>query len=168
MLNYSSVHKWQAGLGMSFTELVHNKIDERRNTRFAAISAAAAQEAQIRASAAPLIRALTEMVVRLSQDPMFADVIGNPVPTLKPADSEDAAIVQIKGRAGSCHFYLDRDNSLYLDIVVNSEAQRALGCGCSYTGMNWARGNIADLDGFIAHAEDHIAEFLADMCSDAQ
>ena len=54
---------------MSFTELVHKKIDERRNTRFAAISAAAAEEAQVRASVAPLVVALTAMVERLSQDP---------------------------------------------------------------------------------------------------
>ena len=99
----------------------------------------------------------------MSQDPMFADAIGNPVPTLKPANSEDAAIVQIKGCAGNCHFYLDRDNSLYLDIVVGSDVQRALGCRCSYTGMNWVCGNMADLDGFIARVEDHIAEFLADI-----
>jgi hypothetical protein len=76
---------------------------------------------------------------------------------------QNTAIVQIKGRAGNCQFYLDRDDSLYLEIVVDTGAQRALECDCSYTGMNWVCGNMADLDGFIALVEDHIADFLADI-----
>ena len=66
---------------MSFTERLQRKIEERREGRSAFVDAAAEAQARVRTRAAPLVEAVTALVGRLAEDPMFANGVGRPQPT---------------------------------------------------------------------------------------
>ena len=67
---------------MNFTELVQRKVEERREGRSASVQAAAEADGRFRTRVASLCAAMSDMIERLSDDPMFANAMGRPEVTV--------------------------------------------------------------------------------------
>lgn len=61
---------------MNFTELVQRKIEERREGRSALVQIVAEADRSFRTRAGRLSETLSDMIKRLSTNPMFAKVFG--------------------------------------------------------------------------------------------
>lgn len=146
-----------------FTELVRRKIEERREGRSETVNAAAAAEARLRERAAPLMDALVAMVARLSRDPMFANAVGRPEVTFECVD-EGAARLTFDGPTSTFAFRLEKDDDVCFHITLSARLDHAL--GRDFGGANGPKplyGTLDRLDEFVVHAEDRIAELLADL-----
>jgi hypothetical protein len=70
----------------NFTDLVRQKIEERRDGRSAAVRAAAEADDRFRALAAPLVTAASELVKQFAGDAMFSNAMGMVEVTVRRRD----------------------------------------------------------------------------------
>ena len=104
--------------GMEFSERVRRKIEERQKGRSAFANARAEAEAQLRARTAPLMRAVSALIARVSEDAAFRDPMGQPAITLDGPHETGSGSVTVRGRAATLTFSLRQDGRLGLVIWV--------------------------------------------------
>ena len=154
---------------MSFTDILQCKINERRVGPSPQALAQAAREKHVRALAAPLINAIEVMRDRLFEDPLFADVVGQPKVNMAPWDEEgeDGATLSLNGRLVSFSLTVDlkRDRFMFR-IYPDTSTTNALNCRLTgYSPDSGIKGRSTDLKTFIRLIEDHIADFIADIAA---
>jgi hypothetical protein len=153
---------------MSFTDIVQRKIEARRTGPSPKALAEAARDKRFRLLATELITALEAMRDRLSEDPLFADVIGRPEMGVAPwnQDGEDSATLSLTGRLATFSIVADiKRDRFSFRIYPDMPGTEALGCSLAagYSPDGGIRGRSTDLTAFIARIEDHIGDFLADL-----
>ena len=148
---------------MNFTELVRGKIEERRRGRSAAVQAAADADGRFRTRATLLLAAVSEMLGKLSDNPMFALAMGRSEVTVRRQDKEgQEGSLTFEGPVGSVSFSIDVDGSVSMRIYPSLPVASALDCGLAY-GTDPVRGGPYDIDEFIPRVRDHLGDFLADI-----
>lgn len=149
--------------GMNFTELVQRKIEERREGRSASVQAAAEADGRFRTRVAPLRAALSDMIERLSDDPMFANAMGRPEVTVQRDDKNGReGALRFEGRVGMISFLIHADGKAWMRVYPNWAVMAALDCGITYQ-IEPVRGELSDIDDLIQRACDHLSDFFADI-----
>lgn len=146
-----------------FTDLVRQKIEERRDGRSAAVRAAAEADDRFRALAAPVIAAASELVNRMSADAMFSNAMGKPEVTVRRTDKEGRrGHIIFEGEAGGLLFDISASDEIWMQIMPNYVVTAALDCGLSYA-IGPVKGDLSRIGDFIDRVRDHVAEYLADI-----
>lgn len=148
---------------ISFTDLVQQKVVERREGRSAAVQAAMEADAAFRARAAPLLAEASELIEVLSSDPMFANAMGHPKVTIRREDTDGRqGTLGFAGPAGTLTFSIYNDKTVWVRINPALTVVAALDCGLSY-GIDPLKGEMSHVDDLIVRVRDYIAEFVADV-----
>jgi hypothetical protein len=149
--------------GMNFTQLLQQKIEERREGRSAAVLAAAEADARFRTRVAPLVEAVANLAKTLSTDTMFAALMGRPEVEFRREDEDGyEGTVRLSGRFAALSFNVMRRGGVLLRIQPGTIVMTALDCGLSYeTGP--IKGDWDRIDDLMACACDHMADFIADI-----
>jgi hypothetical protein len=154
---------------MSFTDIVQRKIEERRTGPSPRAVAQAARDKRFRLLATQVINALEAMRDRLFEDPLFADVIGQPEMGIEPwnEEGEEGATLNLKGRLATFSIVTDlKRDGFSFRIYPDMRTSEALSCSLAgYSPDSGMRGCSTDLNSFIILIEDHIADFLADVAT---
>jgi hypothetical protein len=128
----------------NFTNLVRQKIEERRD-----------------ALAAPLVSAASELVKQLSGDTMFSNAMGRPEVTVRRRDKDGRrGEVKFEGEAGALFFDISGSDEIWMQIMPNFVVTAALDCGLCYA---FESSDLPRIEDFIDRVRDHVAEYLADI-----
>jgi hypothetical protein len=147
----------------SFTDLVRQKIEERRDGRSAAMRAAAEADDRFRALAAPVVAAASELVKQLSGDAMFSNAMGRPEVTVRRDDKDGhRGSVKFEGETGALFFDISGGDEIRMQIMPDFVVRTALDCGVCY-GLEPIKGDLSRIEDFIDRVRDHVAEYLADI-----
>jgi hypothetical protein len=147
----------------NFTNLVRQKIEERRDGRSTAVRAATEADDRFRALAAPLVSAASELVKQLSGDAMFSNAMGRPEVTVRRRDKDGRrGEVKFEDEAGSLFFDISGSDEIWMRIMPNFVVTAALDCGLCYA-FEPIKGDLSRIEDFIDRVRDHVAEYLADI-----
>jgi hypothetical protein len=148
----------------NFTDLVRQKIEERRDGRSAAVRAAAEADDRFRALAAPVVAAVSALVKQLSGDAMFSNAMGKmPEMTVRRIDQEGRhGDIKFEGESGALLFDISGSDEIWMQIMPNFVVMTALDCGFCYA-IEPIKGDLSHIEDFIDRVRDHIAEYLADI-----
>lgn len=148
---------------MNFTESVQRKIEERREGRSALVNTAAEADRRFRTRTVPLLEALSDMIKRLSEDPMFANAFGRPEVVAARSDQigREGAL-RFEGRVGIVSFLIYKESEISLRIHPNWAITSALDCGMTYQ-VDSVKGDLSIIDDFIQQVCDRFSGFFADI-----
>jgi hypothetical protein len=158
---------------MAFSDELDAKLEARRIGYSPVMSLLWAKDPARHPEMARFKQAVEGMVMRMSTHPVFATLVGDcPEVAMSRSQYTDGMIrVAFEGHVANFVCNVGRGLiaapstpfELNLMIMMRKDISHALCSSDFYGGDIAVRGNIDDVDGFLAAMEDMVAEFLADV-----